>query len=97
MGRPDEKCLPGLGGRCLPHWTPASPGWMILFAIGTSGRLLLNSPGAFLIIDVLLTSAPTTAGLMAANPGHMAQALALIAAGNPAVPVEEFNCMMYIA
>ena len=81
----------------MADWALASPGWVISFAIGTPGRLLLDSPGAFLIIVVLLASTPTTAGFMAADPGHMAQALTLKAAGNPAVPVEEFNRMMYIA
>ena len=81
----------------MVDWALASPDWMVFFAIDTSDRLLLDSPGTFLIIGVLLASTPTTAGFMAADPGHMAQALTLKAADNLAVLMEEFNCMMYIA
>ena len=69
---------------------------MIFFAIDTSGRLLLDLPGTFLIIIVLLTSTSTTADFMTADPGHMAQALTLKAADNLAVLMKEFNHMMYI-
>ena len=70
---------------------------MISFAIGTSGRLLLDLSETFLIIVVLLTSTSITAGFMTADLGHMAQALTLKAVDNPAVLMEEFNRMMYIA
>ena len=93
----DEKCLSDLDSSLLTDWALISPGWVIFFAIDTSDRLLLNLPGAFLIIDVLLTSTPITAGFMAADPDHMIQALTLKAVSNLAVPVEEFNHMMYIA
>ena len=97
LGRPGEECFLGSGSSLLMDWALTSPGWVILFAVGAPCRLLLGSPGAFLVIDVFLTSTPPAAGLVAADPGHMAQALALIAAGDPAVLVEEFNCMVYIA
>ena len=96
MDRPGEKCLPGPGSSLLMDWTLASSDWVVSFAIGTPGRLLLDSPRAFLVIGVFLTSTPPAAGLVAADPGHMAQALTLIAAGDLAVLMEEFNCMMYI-
>ena len=79
------------------NWALTSPDWVIFFAIDTSGRLLLDSPEAFLIIVVLLTSTSITADFMMADLSHMAQALTLKAADNLTVLMEEFNCMMYIA
>lgn len=75
----------------------ASPGWVVPSAVGASCGLVLSSPRAFLIITVFLAGTPATAGLMTADPGHMAQALALIAAGDPAIPMEEFDCVVYVA
>ena len=86
-----EECLPGLGSSFLADWTLSSPSWVISFAVGALCRLLLGSPGEFLVIGMFLTSTPPTTGLMAADPGHMAQALALIAAGDPAILVEELD------
>ena len=69
----------------------SGPSWVIHFTVGALHRLLLGSPGTFLVIDMFLTSTPPTTGLMAADPGHMAQALASIAAGDLAALVEELD------
>ena len=71
LSRPDKESLSGLGGSLLVHWALAGPDWVISFTVSTLSRLLPDSPGAFLVIGVLLTSTSITTGLMSADPGHM--------------------------
>ena len=97
LSRLGEEFFLGLSSSLLTDWTLANPGWVILFAVDASCRLPLGLPGAFLVIGVFLTSTPFIVGLVVADPGHMIQALALIATGDLAVLVEEFNCVMHIA
>ena len=71
MGRPGEECLPGLSSCLLVDWVLASPGWVVSSAISALCRLLLGSLGTVLVIGVFLAGTPSTAGFMAADPGHV--------------------------
>ena len=91
LSGPSEEHLSGLSSSFLVDWALSSPSWVILFTVGTLCRLLLGLPEAFLVIDMFLTSTSPATCLIVADLGHMAQALALIAAGDLAVPVEELD------